>query len=71
MIANHRFQDFEALIRVLYQIRCNLFHGDKLDGNELQRSRNRELITNGNIILQKILEEIVLNATVPSTQHQA
>jgi len=67
MIADYRFQDFEALIRILYQIRCNLFHGDKLDGNELQRSRNRELITNGNIILQKILEEIVISATVPST----
>lgn len=56
--ANYGFQNFEALIRILYQIRCNLFHGDKLDDEECQQLRNDEIITKGNNILRTVLEEI-------------
>ncbi|MCK5291415.1 MAG: hypothetical protein KAR39_05325 [Thermoplasmata archaeon] len=56
--ANHDFQDFESLIRILYQIRCNLFHGEKLDPNEWQKKRNQKLVRKGNIALKIILEEV-------------
>ena len=55
---NHNFQDFEALMRILYQIRCNLFHGAKLAQNEYQKRRNQELVTQGNIVLKNILKEV-------------
>jgi len=55
---DYNFQDFEALMRILYQIRCNLFHGAKLDQNEYQSARNQKLVTQGNIVLRTILEEV-------------
>lgn len=59
---DYNFQDFEALMRILYQIRCNLFHGAKLDQNEHQNLRNQNLVTQGNIVLRTILEEVAKSA---------
>lgn len=57
-LGNYNFQDFEALMRILYQIRSNLFHGDKLAQNGYQNQRNQELVTQGNIVLRTILKEV-------------
>ena len=54
------FQKFEAIMRILYQIRCNLFHGDKPDLYGAQGDRNKKLVYIGNRILTNILERIGL-----------
>lgn len=51
---NDDFHKLDAIMRILYQIRCNLFHGDKL---ELTR-RNKKLVRIGNNILTEILQRI-------------
>ena len=43
-------------MRILYQIRCNLFHGDK---SELEDPRNLKLVGLGDEILRAILTELV------------
>ncbi len=55
---NYDFQNFEALMRILYQIRCNLFHGEKLDRDVNQQRRNHELVIRGDTILRRVLEEV-------------
>lgn len=50
----------EALMIVLYQIRCNLFHGDKTEyENGEQAERNKLLVNLGNKILEKILHSLI------------
>jgi len=52
----------EALMRILYQIRCNLFHGDKIEyKNGEQADRNKFLVNIGNKMLEKVLCSIVEN----------
>ena len=55
----HNFKKLEALIRIIYQIRCNLFHGEKLEDYEPQISRNNTLINLGNKILGHIFNKII------------
>jgi len=53
------YGNMEAVARILYQIRCNLFHGDKteyLDG--FQAQRNRFLVKIGSEIVKQILSSI-------------
>lgn len=45
----------QALLRIIYQIRCNLFHGDKVYTNE----RNNELVEVANEILDKVLKLLI------------
>ena len=52
------FDPFEALMRIIYQIRCNLFHGDKLVFEGKQYERNLRLIKASNSILATVLNEI-------------
>ena len=52
------FDPFEALMRIIYQIRCNLFHGDKLVFEGKQFERNIRLIKASNLILATVLNEI-------------
>jgi len=61
-IEQYSFGKMEALMRILYQIRCNLFHGDKTEyKNGAQAKRNRSLVNTSNKILEKILFSIVKN----------
>lgn len=46
---------FAATMRILYQIRCNLFHGDKPELEGDQGERNKKLVENGDRILTDIL----------------
>lgn len=54
------FQKFEAIMKILYQIRCNLFHGDKPELNGAQGERNKKLVRIGNRILTNILQHFGL-----------
>ncbi len=54
----YSFDPFEALMRIIYQIRCNLFHGDKLVFEGNQYERNLKLIKTSNLILVRVLDEI-------------
>ncbi|TET19791.1 hypothetical protein E3J74_04805 [Candidatus Bathyarchaeota archaeon] len=47
----------EALLRIIYQIRCNLIHGDKVELKEDQGERNKKLVR----LATPILREILLN----------
>lgn len=56
---SYAFGNMEALARVLYQIRCNLFHGDKTEYEDgFQVARNRFLVRIGNDITEIILRSI-------------
>lgn len=56
---NYNFSNLEGVVRILYQIRCNLFHGDKTEiGDRVQRKRNDLLIDVGNNILEDLLRDI-------------
>lgn len=57
-VINYTFDPFEALMRIIYQIRCNLFHGDKLEFEGKQFERNLRLIKACNLILATVLKEI-------------
>jgi hypothetical protein len=53
------YGNFEALMTILYQIRCNLFHGDKTEyRNGFQAQRNILLVSIGNRILEQTLFSI-------------
>lgn len=56
---NYQFTELEALLRIIYQIRCNLFHGDKLEYSGFQEIRNRELVNLSNQIIKIILNRII------------
>lgn len=54
-----RFDDMEALIRIICLIRCNLFHGDKTEiRDKSQVERYRELARLGSHIVQRLLFSI-------------
>lgn len=57
-LTNHIYEPFEAILRVIYQVRCNLFHGDKLVlvGNQFERDRG--LINASNSILETVLKHL-------------
>ena len=57
-LENYRFGPFEALMRIVYQIRCNLFHGNKSEYQNNQGRRNRDLVIASNAILEAVLEKI-------------
>jgi len=55
----YEFGRMEALMRILYQIRCNLFHGGKTEHEEFHLERNKILIRTGNHILENILYSLI------------
>lgn len=57
----YEFGCMEALMRILYQIRCNLFHGDKTEREEFQMERNKFLVRIGDRILTVILNILIGN----------
>ena len=57
-LENYDFGIFEALMRIIYQVRCNLFHGDKSEYKGYQGRRNEKLVTASNMILERVLEKI-------------
>ena len=57
----YEFGCMEALMRVLYQVRCNLFHGDKTNREEFQMERNQSLVRTGNRIIAIVLNSIMAN----------
>ncbi len=48
---NHKNARFEALVLILYQVRCNLFHGNKLFSSE----SDQEVVLHAANVLQMIL----------------
>ncbi|KKL60189.1 hypothetical protein LCGC14_2207800 [marine sediment metagenome] len=54
----NNFHKLDAIMRILYQIRCNLFHGDKPELMGSQGERNKELVYIGNEILSNILQQL-------------
>jgi hypothetical protein len=57
-LENFQFTKFEAPMRIIYQVRCNLFHGNKSEYEGYQGERNRKLVIASNMILEKVLEKI-------------
>ena len=57
---NYNFKPFEAIIRIIYQIRCNLFHGDKLALSGDQFNRDKRLVKASNSILYIVLKQITV-----------
>ena len=55
---NYNFHKLDAIMRILYQIRCNLFHGDKPELIESQGERDKKLVRIGNEILTNILQQL-------------
>jgi hypothetical protein len=53
-------KEFRALLRIIYQVRCNLVHGEKrLSGENFQANRDRELVRLSDEILGRILEWLI------------
>ncbi len=57
-IKNNEFEKLDAVMRIIYQIRCNLFHGDKSELNGPKGERNKHYVRIANEILLKILKSI-------------
>jgi len=47
-----------ALLRIVYQIRCNLFHGDKLEYDGPEAQRNMSLVNCSSGVLDEVLKYI-------------
>lgn len=60
-ISNANFHKLDATMRILYQIRCNLFHGDKPELDGYQGDRNKELVGIGDKILTNIFQSLTDN----------
>jgi hypothetical protein len=60
-ISNPNFHKLDATMRILYQIRCNLFHGDKPELDGEQGDRNKELVGIGDKILTNIFQSLADN----------
>lgn len=59
-IRPYKFGEMEAAMRILYQIRCNLFHGDKTEHtNGEQAKRNWFLVEASDKIIERILHSII------------
>ncbi len=49
-----------ALMRLVYQVRCNLIHGDKrLVGHGFQTDRDEDLVSISTVILRRVLQRIL------------
>ena len=48
-----------ALVQIIYQVRCNVFHGSKSP----QPGRNYNLVKNSNIVLEKLLSAYIKHKT--------
>ena len=57
-IENNEFEKLDAVMRIIYQIRCNLFHGDKSELNGPKGVRNKSYVRIANEILLVILKRI-------------
>jgi hypothetical protein len=53
-----KFECLEALLHIIYQIRCNLVHGDKIELTGEQGERNKELVKLANPIIEEILRNL-------------
>jgi hypothetical protein len=53
-----------ALYRIVYQVRCNLFHGDKVDLDAFQMERDEFLVSCGTQLIDVTLKYI---STLPTT----
>jgi len=53
-----KFERLEALLRIIYQIRCNLIHGDKTELTGEQGERNKELVRVTNPIIKEVLRNL-------------
>jgi len=65
-VKNMGFQNLDAIMRIIYQIRCNLFHGDK---NELygdEGDNNKIYVSIANEILTEILRSECFNQPLAS-----
>jgi len=59
--------EFEAVMRIIYQIRCNLVHGGKPQGlGDEQLARDRRLLELGNIVLLRVLEQLRAYSAIPN-----
>ncbi|SRR5258706_6780851 len=47
-----------AIYRIIYQVRCNLFHGDKVDLNAWQMERDEFLVSCGTHLMNETLKYI-------------
>lgn len=53
--ADYDFKELEALIRIVYQIRCNMFHGGKHgERDRFQMDRDKKLAKSGAEIVEKL-----------------
>jgi hypothetical protein len=57
-LANWEGNPASALLRIIYQIRCNLFHGDKLEYDGLEAERNMSLVSRCREVLDEVLKYI-------------
>jgi len=54
-------QEMAALLRLVYQVRCNLVHGDKrLAGQDIQTNRDGQLVQISTQIVDRVLELLLL-----------
>jgi len=54
--------EMAALLRIIYQVRCNLVHGDKrLHARNIQTERDQELIQVSICVLNQVLEFLLIN----------
>lgn len=53
-----KFECLKALLRIIYQIRCNFVHGDKIELTGEQGERNKELVKLANPIIEEILRNL-------------
>jgi len=58
IINNNEFEKLDAVMRIIYQIRCNLFHGDKSELYGSEGERNKRYVKIANEILLEILKRI-------------
>lgn len=54
-----------ALLLIVYQVRCNLFHGDKIESTPNERERNLFLVKSGIQVLDEVLKHISLIRLIP------
>lgn len=47
---------FESLIKCIYKVRCNLFHGDKTPSGPVDFNDDTEIVTHAGAVMQSILD---------------
>jgi hypothetical protein len=53
-----KYTPLEAILLIIYQIRCNLFHGSKTETNGEEFERNHLLVRASAQVMEKLLKEI-------------